>query len=63
MKILIIGDVVGNCGTEFLRQNLHSFAKDNNIDMIIANGSNPELLYKLMDGQSIGSRFIAKKGE
>ena len=40
MKILIIGDVVGNCGTEFLRQNLHSFAKDNNIDMIIANGEN-----------------------
>lgn len=40
MKILIIGDVVGNCGTEFLKQNLHSFAKDRHIDMIIANGEN-----------------------
>ena len=40
MKILIIGDVVGNCGTEFLKQNLHSFAKDRQIDMIIANGEN-----------------------
>ena len=40
MKFLIIGDVVGNCGTEFLKQNLMSFAKDNSIDMIIANGEN-----------------------
>lgn len=40
MKLLIIGDVVGNCGTEFLKQNLHAFAKNNNIDMIIANGEN-----------------------
>ncbi|MBE6681817.1 MAG: TIGR00282 family metallophosphoesterase [Ruminococcaceae bacterium] len=40
MKILIIGDVVGICGTEFLKQNLHSFAKDRQIDMIIANGEN-----------------------
>lgn len=40
MKLLIIGDVVGNCGTEFLKHNLHTIAKDNNIDMIIANGEN-----------------------
>lgn len=40
MKILIIGDVVGSCGTEFLKANLHSFAKENSIDMIVANGEN-----------------------
>jgi len=40
MKILIIGDVVGNCGTEYLKKNLSCFAKDNRIDMIIANGEN-----------------------
>ncbi len=40
MKILIIGDVVGNCGTAYLRHNLSSFARDNGIDMIIANGEN-----------------------
>ncbi len=40
MKILIIGDVVGSCGTEYLKQNLSSFAKANSIDMIIANGEN-----------------------
>ena len=30
-------------------------------DMIIANGSNPELLYDIMDGKSVGTRFYAKK--
>ena len=40
MKILIIGDVVGNCGTSFLRQNLSDFARANSVDMIIANGEN-----------------------
>ena len=40
MKLLIIGDVVGNCGTTFLRQTLSSFARNNSIDMIIANGEN-----------------------
>lgn len=40
MKILIIGDIVGNCGTEYLRKNLSRFAKENGIEMIIANGEN-----------------------
>lgn len=40
MRILIIGDVVGNCGTEYLRKNLHKFARENQIEMIIANGEN-----------------------
>ena len=30
-------------------------------DMIIANGSNPDLLYDIMDGKSVGTRFYAKK--
>ena len=30
-------------------------------DMIIANGQSPELLYDLMDGKKIGTRFFAKK--
>ena len=40
MKILIIGDVVGNCGTSFLKKNLMTIAKNNGVDMIIANGEN-----------------------
>ncbi len=30
-------------------------------DMIIANGQNPELLYSIVKGESVGTRFIAKK--
>lgn len=36
-------------------------ATESGCDMIIANGQHPDLLYSLMDGKSIGSRFIAKK--
>lgn len=40
MKFLIIGDVVGQCGTEFLRRNLSEISKRFCPDMIIANGEN-----------------------
>ncbi len=40
MKILVIGDIVGNCGCNYLKQNLNSFRLKNSIDMIIANGEN-----------------------
>ena len=30
-------------------------------DMIIVNGSNPKVLYDIMDGKSVGSRFIGKR--
>ena len=31
------------------------------IDMIIANGSNPEVLYDIFDGKSVGTRFTGKE--
>ncbi|MBO5328222.1 MAG: glutamate 5-kinase [Clostridia bacterium] len=31
------------------------------IDMIIANGANPELLYKAVKGENVGTKFIGKK--
>ena len=34
---------------------------DAGCDMIIANGSDPEHLYDIMDGKSVGTRFYAKK--
>ena len=40
MKILIIGDVVGPCGVDFLSGNLYRIARENSVDMIIANGEN-----------------------
>lgn len=32
-------------------------------DMIIMNGSSPELLYRAADGEPVGTRFFAKKAE
>ncbi len=31
------------------------------IDMVIANGKNPEILYNLLDGKSVGTRFAGKE--
>ena len=40
IKVLCVGDVVGNIGCEFLRQKLSQFKKENNIDICIVNGEN-----------------------
>ena len=40
MRILVIGDVVGDNGSEFLRRTLPSFKKNNGIDLCIVNGEN-----------------------
>jgi glutamate 5-kinase len=36
-------------------------AMDVGVDMIIVNGSSPEIIYDAVDGRSVGTRFIAKK--
>ena len=33
---------------------------DAGTDMIIANGSNPSVLYDIFDGKAVGTRFIGK---
>lgn len=40
MRILVIGDVVGDNGCDFLRRTLPSFKKQNAIDLCIVNGEN-----------------------
>lgn len=40
MKILAIGDIIGSPGRTYLKENLKSIKKENNIDFIIANGEN-----------------------
>ena len=40
MKILAIGDIIGSPGRTYLKENLKSIIKENNIDFIIANGEN-----------------------
>lgn len=36
-------------------------AVKNGIDMIIANGRNPDILYDIVEGKTAGTRFIAKR--
>ena len=36
-------------------------ATDSGCDMIIANGAYPELLYKIADGESVGTKFYSKR--
>lgn len=36
-------------------------AADAGIDMVIANGASPDVLYKIVDGQSVGTRFYGRK--
>jgi glutamate 5-kinase len=36
-------------------------AMDAGVDMIIVNGSSPEIIYDAVDGKTVGTRFIAKK--
>lgn len=40
IKVLCIGDVVGNSGREMLRERLSDFKRKNNIDICIVNGEN-----------------------
>lgn len=37
------------------------FVNDNGIDMVLTNGSNPENLYKILEGKSVGTLFKCKK--
>lgn len=41
--------------------NAAQIVMDSGIDMVITNGQNPENLYKIMDGEKIGTKFIGKK--
>lgn len=36
-------------------------AVSNGTDMIIANGANPDLLYAILDGKAVGTRFLSRK--
>ena len=36
-----------------------AIAKENGIDMVIMNGNNPEALYDICEGKSVGTRFYA----
>lgn len=41
--------------------NAAKIATEAGCDMVIANGSKPSILYNIMDGESVGTRFISRK--
>ena len=64
-KILSFGQGVNsNVGTGGMKTKLEAakICMDAGLDMIITNGQKPEALYSILDNESIGTRFVAKKG-
>ena len=61
-----IKELAGTAGTSLgtggMVTKLHAaeLCMDAGIDMIIANGSNPKVLYDIFDGSFVGTRFVGK---
>ncbi len=57
----------GGVGSDFgsggmlAKLNAAQIAMDAGLDMIVANGAHPEILYDIIDGKATGTRFLAKK--
>ena len=62
-----IMNLAGTAGTSrgtggmITKLNAAQICMDAGIDMIIANGSNPKVLYDIFDGKSVGTRFTRKE--
>ena len=63
--IAMTGGAVTNLGTGGMQTKLHAaqIAIDNGIEMVIANGKNPEILYDIVNGEKVGTRFKARKSQ
>lgn len=59
----LAGDHGSSLGTGGMITKLRAagIAGDAGIDMIIANGVNPGLIYDIIEGKSVGTRFLGKK--
>ncbi len=63
-EILALGGGAGSgLGTGGMQTKLRAatICTEAGCDMIIANGAYPELLYKICDGESVGTKFYARK--
>lgn len=61
--ILALGGNEGSAfGTGGMRTKLHAaqICTEKNCDMIIANGEKPDILYDIVDGKAVGTRFIKR---
>jgi glutamate 5-kinase len=63
-EILSLAEGKGTAlGTGGMKTKLHAakIAMDAGIDMIIANGAEPMVLYNIVDGKSFGTRFVGRR--
>ena len=61
MKILAIGDIVGTKSVDYLADRLFRVKGELGVDMVIANGKSPDVLYRIVDGEAVGTRFAARE--
>ena len=61
--LALAGDKGSALGTGGMKTKLHAakICMDAGCDMIIANGAEPSLLYRIADGEAVGTRFVASK--
>ena len=60
----LAGDAGSSLGTGGMKTKLHAaqLCTEAGCDMIIMNGNAPALLYRVMDGEPVGTRFYSRKG-
>ena len=60
--IALAGGAGSSLGTGGMATKLHAaqIVNDAGIDMIITNGADPDVLYKITDGESVGTRFMVR---
>ena len=60
--LALAGDVGSSLGTGGMKTKLHAadICMDADCEMVILNGEDPELLYDLFEGKSVGTRFVAQ---
>ena len=60
--LALAGGAGTKLGTGGMATKLHAaqMVTEAGIDMVIANGAEPEVLYRIMDGEAVGTRFIGK---
>ncbi len=62
-KIIALGGGEGSSlGTGGMKTKINAaqICTENNCDMIIANGKNPDVLYDIVEGKAVGTRFIKR---
>lgn len=63
-EIMALGGDKGSAlGTGGMKTKLNAarMCTENGCDMVIANGTNPQLLYDIIDGKEVGTHFIKKR--